>query len=224
MPRRPIKDLEVLWRTAGADDPKQRAALLVSWDWKVQLRDDRHEIWEGPGGALVALQVEPVTPPRRLRNLQLDAIEADSQPGAAGGDVGEAEASSAGLVEDWAEEQKSNSGSAARAGHVDRGAALSAVPSAEGPGGEGPGASYKSPVLLFLAFRRAGRRTYAEAWELLTAWGFTGRETPRGHSVWNHTRGLTLIIPIERELNPCYKQLIINVVSRLHCPGDPPTP
>lgn len=81
----------------------------------------------------------------------------------------------------------------------------------------------KSPVQLFFEFKRGGRRTYAEACELLKSWGFTGRQTPRGHSVWTHPRRLTLTLPTERELKTYCRQKIISVVGQLLRPSDPPT-
>lgn len=83
---------------------------------------------------------------------------------------------------------------------------------------------HKSSNQLFLEFKRAGRRTYGEACELLEAWQFRGRDTARGHSVWNHPRGLTLTLPTGRELKTYYRQKVINIVGQLLRHKDPDTP
>lgn len=80
MPKRPIREIEALWRALGANDPGQRSEALASLGMKVTVRDDRHQILKDSSGNLVVVKVAPGMPPTKLRNLQLDAIEGDGLP------------------------------------------------------------------------------------------------------------------------------------------------
>lgn len=80
MPKRPYKDLEVLFEARGATDRKAKLALLASMKWKVGLRDEDHEIWKGPQGELVTIPVKQPRSPKqstpRLSNRHI--VDVDS--------------------------------------------------------------------------------------------------------------------------------------------------
>ena len=73
---------------------------------------------------------------------------------------------------------------------------------------------------LLVAFKRGGTRSYAEAKELLEAWKFEVRRTSGGHAFWEHPRGVTLTIPMKRELKTVYRTLVIKKIEQIQLLDD----